>query len=154
MAFTERIEVWDGEEKVAVHQRCYRRGQLVLELEHYLPALARKPRAVTHAAVVNQMPTIYARVRDQLCHSHPQGYREFAAILLLHRDFPAEAVVTALEEADKRSCLQAAVVRQLLLNQMAPDYPKPVSVPATLAAMKVALPNLSQYNSLLDKVAL
>lgn len=153
-AFTDRIEVWDCKERVAVHQRCYQRGELVLELEHYLPALARKPRAATHAAVVNQMPAIYARVREQLCQSHPQGYREFAAILLLHQEFPATAVAMALEEADKRGCLQAAAVRQLLLNQMAPAYPKPVSVPAGLAAMKVALPNLSQYNSLLTKVAL
>jgi len=151
MAFTDHIEVWDRQDRVAVHQRCYQRGQLILELEHYLPALARKPRAATHAAVVNQLPAIYARVREQLCHSHPEGYREFAAILLLHQEFAAPAVALALEEAHERGRLQAAAVRQLLLNQMAPAYPTPVPVPASLAAMRVALPDLAQYNSLVPK---
>jgi len=152
-AFTHRIEVYDQHKLVAGHQRCYQRGELILELEHYLPALAQKPRAATHAAVVNRLPAIYAKVREELCRSHPQGYREFAAILLLHQDFPAPAVATALEEAYERGCLQPAAVRQLLLNRMAPAYPTPVPVPANLAGMRVALPDLSQYNSLLARVA-
>lgn len=147
--FTDRLEVHEREALVAEHPRCYGRGQLILELAHYLPALARKPQAARHAAVVGQMPPIYAAVRDQLCRAHPDGYREFAAILLLHREFPAEAVALALAAAHESGCLEAAAVRQLLLNRTAPVRLQPVAVPARLAGVRVALPDLAQYNTLL-----
>lgn len=146
--FTDRIEAWDGDEQVAVHDRCFQRGQLILLLDHYLPALARKPHAASHAAFVRQMPAIYATVRDQLCHSRPDGYREFAAILLLHREFPAQAVAAAVEEAHRRGCLQAAAVRQILLNQMPAKCLLPVPVPERLAMVTVRPPDLTQYDIL------
>lgn len=148
-AFTERVEVWDSQQRVALHERCYQRGQLILLLEHYLPALAKKPHAASHAAVVRQLPAIYAEVRDELCRRERDGYREFATILLLHREFPAEAVAMALAEARRRGCLQAAVVRQLLLNETMSAVPEPIEVPAGLVGMSVAHPDLSRYNILL-----
>ena len=147
--YTDRVELWDQQERVAVHDRCYGRGELKLLLEHYLPALARKPRAASHAAVVRQMPAIYGIVRDKLCYGHPEGYREFAAILLLHQEFPAEAVAEALEEANDSGYLQAMAVRQILLNRTSPASPKPIAVPERLAAINVSLPDLYQYNKLL-----
>lgn len=152
-AFTDRIEAWDGEKQVAVHKRCYQRGQLILQFEHYLPALARKPHAASHAAFVRQMPAIYAAVRDQLCQSRPDGYREFAAILLLHNEFSAEAVVEAVEEASQRGCLQAVVVRQILLNRTAAKRPVPIPVPESLATATVIAPDLSRYDKLMVGVA-
>lgn len=153
-AYTGRIELYDREEQVAIHPRCYQRGQLILLLEHYLPAIARKPHAASHAAVVNQMPSIYGKVRDELCHRKPDGYREFAAILLLHQEFSVPAIASALEEACRLGCLQAAAVRQILLNQTAPSCPLPVPVPPSLAEVKVKPPDLSQYNTLLAGVEL
>lgn len=152
-AFTERLEVWHGAERVAVHARGHGRGETILVLEHYLPALARKPRAASHAAVVGQLPPIYAAVRDELCRARPDGYREVAAILLLHREFPAAAVATGLEEARRRGCLQAAAVRQLLLNQSVPAGPAAVAVPAALGATQLALPDLGRYDTLLAPAA-
>ena len=148
-AFTDRIEAWEGDARVALHDRCFQRGQIILLLEHYLPALARKPQAASHAAFVSQMPAIYATVRDQLCHSRPDGYREFAAILLLHSEFPADAVATAVAEAHHRGCLQAAAVRQILLNQRPAKCLLPVTVPESLARVTVRPPDLSQYDILL-----
>jgi len=49
-AFWDRVELADGERTVAVHGR-QRPGGYSLQLEHYLPVLAHKPRAVGHAAV-------------------------------------------------------------------------------------------------------
>jgi len=147
-AFTDRLELWDGEVPVATHRRQYQRGQTQLELAHYLPALARKPRAVSHAAVVAQLPPIYATVRDDLCRQDPEGYRRFAALLLLHQEFPAEVVTTALEHAWQQHCLDVAVVRQLALNQVAPPRPAPVPVPAVLDQLRLAPLDLSQYDRL------
>jgi len=147
--FTERIEVWDGDTLVASHPRRYGRGETAMLIEHYLPVIARKPRAATHAAVVEQMPPIYGRVRERLCSAHPEGYRDFAAMLLLHLEFPAAAVHTAIEEAWERDCLSPSAVRQLVLNRTAPEVPEPIRVPPDLAAASVELPNLAAYDALL-----
>jgi transposase len=146
---TDRVEVFDGAERVASHARCYRRGAMVLRLEHYLPALARKPRAAAHAAVVEQLPPVYAAARDRLCRGQPEGYRRFVAILLLHREFPAGAVTAALEEAVARGCVDPAAVRQLLLNRAAPARPPPVAVPPALAHAVVPAPDVGRYDGLL-----
>ena len=53
-SYAEKIEVLDRERVVATHPRCHERKQTLLELEHYLPVLAYKPHAATHAAVVRQ----------------------------------------------------------------------------------------------------
>jgi transposase len=149
---TSRVEVFDGAERVAMHDRCYVRGETILALAHYLPALARKPRAALHAAVVEQLPPVYAAVRDRLCRAEPTGYRAFVAILLLHREFPAAAVTAALVEAVARGCVQADAVRQLLLNHAAPPRPPPVPVPPALAHATVAPPDLARYDVLLAGV--
>lgn len=146
--FTHRLEAWDGQQLVATHSRSHRRGETILVLDHYLPALARKPRACRHAAVVSQLPPIYAAVRDKLCQGQPEGYREFTAILLLHREFAASAVAQALQEAWERGCLQASAVRQILLNHASPPPPAPVAVPVALVGAVVSPPDLAEYDTL------
>jgi hypothetical protein len=151
--FTERVEIVHQELLLASHARCYQRGQFSLELAHYLPALEAKPHAARHAAVVAQLPPIYAAVRDRLTRTRPEGYREFAAILLLHREFSITALADRLEEALRRDCLQATTIRQLLLNQNALTPPERVAVPAKLAHLTVPPPDLARYNQLLVGVA-
>src|SRR5262249_42104023 len=112
-----------------------------------------KPHAASHAAVVAQLPPIYAAVRERLARARPEGYREFAAILLLHRESSVAALATGLEEAIRRDCLQAPAVRQILLNQAAPPPPAPVAVPARLARLEVRAPDLGRYNLLLAEAA-
>jgi transposase len=147
--FTEQVELWDAQTRVAAHARCYRRGASILELDHYLPALARKPHAASHAAVVAQLPSLYAEVRDRLCQGRRDGYRDFAAILLLHQEFAAEAVHEALAEAWERGCLAAPAVRQLILNRTAPAPPTALLLPEALAQTRVVEPDLRRYDALL-----
>ncbi|MHB1011187.1 MAG: IS21 family transposase [Propionibacteriaceae bacterium] len=153
LVYTDRIEAWDGEEQVAVHGRCYLRGQTILELAHYLPALATKPHAASHAAFVPQMDPIYAQVRDQLCRARRDGYRDFAAILLLHQEFPAHSVLSALKEAIERSCLAPQAVRQILLNQAMPSEVPSVKVPISLAQARLSPPDLSRYDLLMKEAS-
>ncbi len=147
--FTDRIEAWQGEERIACHARSHVRGETLLDLAHYLPALARKPHAVTHAAVITQLPPVYAAVRERLCRARKDGYRDFVALLLLHQEFPAAVVTQALEEALERDCLQPAAVRQLVLNHTCPPPPAPVVVPRPLAHLTVPVPDPARYNALL-----
>lgn len=147
-AYADRIEVVHGDRSLACHGRRYGRGETVLELEHYLPALARKPRAAAHLAVVPMLPPVYTRVRERLLRARRDGYRDFCAILLLHRDFPSEAVTRALEQAEDRGLVTADAVRQILLNETS-HTPGPLVVPTALAQARVRETGLEQYDCLL-----
>ena len=48
------VEIWHERECVARHERCYERYRQVLELEHYLEALERKPGALAGATALRQ----------------------------------------------------------------------------------------------------
>jgi hypothetical protein len=147
--FSDRVDLYNGEQLIASHPRCQARGQTIMLLEHYLSELARKPHAASHAAVVRQLPEVYNLAREQLCSARPDGYREFASTLLLRREFPAPAVQSAVAEALERGCLQASAVRQILLNRSAPPNPEPVAVPAGLHSLRLPQPDLRQYDLLL-----
>ncbi len=68
-SFVDRVEAVDRERVVAVHPRCYARGETILTIEHYLDALAMKPRAATHAAAIRTMPPVFIRVQKRLLES-------------------------------------------------------------------------------------
>ena len=44
--YASTVEVWKDGKCVALHERCYGRQKQVLELEHYLDVLSRKPGAL------------------------------------------------------------------------------------------------------------
>ncbi len=98
------------------------------------------------------LPPVYAAARERLRRGRTDGYRDFVALLLLHQEFPAEAVHAVLEEALARDCLEPAAVRQLLLNRTASPTPDPVTVPAALARLQLSPPDLSRYDLLLPGV--
>jgi hypothetical protein len=77
----------------------------------------RKPYAVTHAAVVRQLPEPYQTLRRRLMEHDPSGYREMVQVLLLHQEFAPEAVREAIQEALAAGIYLADGIRQLLLNR-------------------------------------
>jgi len=131
-SLADRVEVWYQSTLIAQHMRSYRRGDTQLQLEHYLDALARKPRAVVNAAVVRQLPAVYQLFREHLCMDNLHGYREFCQLLWLHREFPAEQVQAVLEQAWQQGITSYPAVRQLLLNATRPPAPPRVPVPTAL----------------------
>jgi hypothetical protein len=92
---------------VARHERCYERHRQVLELEHYLDVLERKPGALAGSTALEQCraqsrwPVSYdrfwsmARQREG-CQA---GTRAMIEVLLLSRTCGASRVRQAMEEA-------------------------------------------------------
>lgn len=148
-AFAERIEVWHKNRLVACHRRSYAAKDTVLELNHYLDALERKPRAVMHAAVVRRLPEVYVRAKQRLMHNNPEGYRELCRILLLHRHHPQEQVALALTEALALGSVNEVTVKQLILNRTNNQAMPEVEVPAALAQYRVAPLKTDCYDVLL-----
>lgn len=149
-AYWDRVEVYCGLKRIAVHARCYERGRDVLDLDHYLDLLGAKPGALGAARPFRaaQLPAVYHQFRAELNRRHPHGDREFIEVLKLHREFPSEAVQAALEQALAQRTVQVQAVRQILLATQASSQPV-AALPAAPADIRVQQPPLAQYDRLL-----
>jgi transposase len=144
-AYAEKIELVERDRVVANHVRCHERKQTFLELAHYLPVLAQKPHAVTHAAVVRQLPDVYQKIRLRMSNSRPDGYKDFVAILLLHRIYPAQSILAAIE------MIGVNVVNAELIESYLTKSDKPYTagaVPDELQKYRVAKQNPARYDML------
>jgi transposase len=149
-SFVDRIEVYDSAKLVTVHARCYSRGQKVMQLQHYLPLLAKKPRAVKNALVIRKLPEVYQKLRVYLCSKEPEGYREFAKILLLNQEFNFEDVLFAVEESMKLKCPNLATIKQILLSKEQRTITgKTQTVAELMPKLDVPVDNPSKFNQLL-----
>lgn len=146
IATWDRVKVTAGEEVVAEHVRRYGRGETVVELEHYLSALARKPRASMNALAVRRLGGIWEKTRVQLC-AQKDGYREFTRILMLNEEYSHEEVTSALETAFDMGKATESMVRQIILNSRQKPV-RPVPVTAALSNLALRSPDLSVYDLL------
>ena len=112
-AFWDRIELTDRERTVAVHERK-KPGGSSLQLEHYLPVLAHKPRAVLHAAVIARGEPAIARYRDDFLAARPGACRELVAVLRLAETVGVRRLATALEAASGYRAFDLESVRSIL----------------------------------------
>jgi transposase len=119
--YPSHVEVRDEGRCVARHERCYERNQQVLELEHYLDVLERKPGALAGSkplAVWRQRglwPASYDRLLAELIRRHGKqsGTRQMIQVLSLIKEFGHERVRTAVAEAITLGCSDAAAIRHL-----------------------------------------
>lgn len=149
-AFVDKIEVYDNNKLVAVHKRSYKRGEKVMELEHYLPVIARKPRAAKNALVVRKLPEVYQKLRIMLCKRSPEGYREYAKILLLNMEYNFQDVLTAVEDSLKSGHTGFEQIRQLLISKELRIKHTVKRVPAnTLPTLNIPIDSPSKFNYLI-----
>ena len=124
------VEVWHNGQRVARHERCYERHQKVLELEHYLDVLSRKPGALAGSTALEQCraqgrwPASYDQLWELLRQRQgkQEGTRAMIDILLLGREHGAHRVRRAVEEALELGCSDVGAVRYLLTIQ---DWKEP-----------------------------
>jgi transposase len=131
-AFWDRIELADREGTVAVHER-QQAGGSSLQLEHYLPVLAAKPRAVAHAAVIAEGAPAIARYRDAFLAVRPGAYRELVAILRLGEDVGVSRLAEALGSATRHRAFDLESVRAIIWMTDTGGTPAPALEQAWLA---------------------
>jgi transposase len=146
VASWDRVRIVAEGEVVAEHVRCYDRGETVVKLEHYLLALARKPRASMNALAVRRLGGVWEKARTRLC-IRKDGYREFTRILMLNGEYRPEEVEKAVEVALDMGQVTEGVVRQLILNSNQEPI-KSVAVPKALSNLALRPPDLSVYDLL------
>ena len=160
-AYPFRIEILNGLEVIAAHQRCYGRQEDILNPLHYLPLLAQRPGAFEHAQPLRQWreswPPLYDELLRQLKgqQSELKAVREFVQILQLHNEFEADLVQTAITEAVSEGIPHLSGVL-FCLNRLLDPTPEPKSLGRLpqphLEHVGQAAPSMVQYDRLLGRV--
>lgn len=154
------VEVWHEGRCVASHERCYGRQQEVLNLEHYLDVLARKPGALAGSTPLAQWRTLgrwpasYDTFWQGLIRrlGPPAGTKAMIGLLQLGRSYGQAALTQAIDEALALGVQDSAAVRHLLTTpQLVRAQPPALDVGA-LAIYERPLPDLAAYDRLLAVV--
>lgn len=144
--YVDKVEIYAGEMLASTHPRSYARGKTILDLGHYLPVFARKPRAAGCCAALSQADPVFMRARDRLM-ADPGGYRVFAEILMLGVRYDLDVLAQALQESVSAGRVSVEAVRQRCLN-LTHVPPERVEVPAILGHV-LPRPDLGRYDALL-----
>lgn len=158
-ASVERVEITNGRQTLAIHPRCYKREQDILNPLHYLRVLEQRPGAWEQAKPIQEWreswPEVYdlylAALRERL--STSQATREFVRVLRLHEDYSEVAITQALEEALSGHCYSADGVKQIVLRLTEPPCPtKPLEEAGQFFpdVAPVLWPELDQFDRLLS----
>jgi transposase len=152
------VEVWHQGRCVARHARSYGRHQEVLELEHYLDVLERKPGAFAGSKPLEQWrqagrwPTSYDRLWQALMERQGRqvGTKTMIELLQLGREQGFARLRVAIEAALDLGCTDAAAVRHLLASEtLAHERPAPLMDLGALSQYERPLPEVHAYDHLL-----
>ena len=145
-AYAWKIEVGCGDRTIATHRRRYGKKQDVMEVEHYLPLLLKRPGAFPYAKPVRQMSEIY---RDFLkaisLHHNGDSPRLFLQVLALGRHWGRENLEKAMIQALRENRTDAERVRQILLNNETELVARNTDL---MEQVRVVLPDLSMFDLL------
>jgi hypothetical protein len=151
------VEIWHAGQRVALHERCYRRQQKVLALEHYLDTLEKKPGALAGSTALEQCraqgrwPRSYDRFWEMATvrFGRPAATRMMIDVLQLARRHGAPRVRHALEEALSMGCINLGAIRYLLnVDCQQPATQPPVVEADALRRYDRPLPSMEAYEQL------
>jgi transposase len=151
------VELWADGRCLARHERSYVRFTPVLELEHYLDVLERKPGALAGSTALAQRrarglwPASYDALWAHLIgrHGKQAGTRQMIAVLQLARTYGAVALQQTVTTALTLGCTDHAAVRHLLLTATLARPPvDPLLLGAALADYDRPQPSVAEYDTL------
>jgi transposase len=151
------VEVWQEGRCAARHERSFGRHQAVLDLEHYLDVLERKPGALAGSTPLKQWrergrwPESFDRFWQSLGERHGKqaGTRAMIELLGLGRQQGWERLRAAIEQALLLGCTDAAAVRHLLTAGALRHGESPRPEIGLLERYERPMPVLSEYDGLL-----
>lgn len=156
------VELWHEGRRVARHERCYSRQQQVLDLEHYLDVLERKPGALAGSTALAQWrqsgrwPESFDRLWHELImrHGRQHGTRQMIELLQLGTGDGWSRLRSAVEQALTLGCHDVAAIRHLMLVEHF-DRPLVAAIDiGALARYERPMPVMSGYDQLLSHMEL
>lgn len=179
-AYVDEIVVVAAGQIVARHPRSYGRGEQILDPQHYLSTLDRRPAALDHAPVYRtwQLPECFTQLRAELetRHGRSAGVRHYIRVLQLLEAHSRDHVAQAIEHCRQRGLLDAERIRGRVeflaatdlaaidasreaaaSDLMATSSDTMMSLPSVtpwvprlLSQVQVPMPDLRCFNQLLD----
>jgi hypothetical protein len=155
------IEIWHEGRLVARHERYYGSGRQVLNLEHYLHVLERKPGALAGSTPLKQLreqgrwPASYDRFWENLQKrlGKQEGTRAMIELLLLGREQGYEPLERAITQALELGCTDEAAVRYLMQASSLAHRPVELLELPNLARYEQPPPIITSYDQLLSRRA-
>lgn len=155
--YASTVELWHDGRRVARHERCYGRQQQILDLEHYLDILSRKPGALAGSRPLAQQrqaglwPASFDALWQALIlrHGKPSGTKQMIDLLQLTKQVGHDRLRQAIESALTAGCTDAAAVRHLLhANELQRPTCEAIAV-GSLERYHRPLPVMNEYDQLL-----
>jgi transposase len=154
------VEVWGNGELAARHERCYQRGHQILNLEHYLDVLEKKPGAMKGSTPLQQwraagrwpecMDALWQKLEQR--HGRSKGTREMISLVRAGsgRDGWVN-LVAAVEEALRLGVSDAAAVLHIL-HMPDPDERRrhALELDEELRQFERPMPVMDEYDALLS----
>jgi hypothetical protein len=155
--YPSHIELRDEGRLIARRERCNECCQQVLDLEHYLDVLKRKPGASIGSKPLaawrqrGLWPDSYDRLLEQLIHRHgqPSGTRQMIQVSLI-RPHGHARVRAAVEAAITLGCADAAAVQHLVAAADLTHAHHALTELGELSRFERPLPVMADYDGLLD----
>ena len=156
--YAAEVEIWHEGKCRARHDRCFSRQKKVLDLEHYLDVLSKKPGALAGSSALEQWraqgkwPSSFDRLWEELKkrRGKPDGTRAMVELLMLISKHGYDALREAIETAVAIGCMDPSAVT-LLLNGRNVELraePEPVDI-GDLGRFDRPQPTLARYDQLL-----
>lgn len=173
MLHASHLVVFDGRTEVARHRRLATRGESLLNLDHYLEALLRKPGALPGATALEQARAAgkFTPVHDawwaavRRAHGDAAGTRALIEVLLLHRSMTHDHIVAGIHAALSAGALtaEAVAIEARKAAQTEPGtepVPRPRAAPTPVTSLTVRrlanlppdtrpVPSVAAYDQLL-----
>jgi hypothetical protein len=118
--YVERMEIFYGSQRIAVHPRCYGNGKWQLDPLHYLELLGERPQAFESARPIRQWranwPEALETLLRRFCEAQGEncGIKEFIGVLKLFGEHPQVEVLEAVEAALRAGVSGGQAVAHLL----------------------------------------
>jgi transposase len=156
------VEFWHEGKCIARHDRCFSRQKKVLDLEHYLDVLSKKPGALAGSSALEQWrakgkwPASFDRLWEELKkrRGKQDGTRAMIDLLLLGRSHGYDALRDAIEKTVATGCMDVSAV--VLLLSRRGDEARAVAEPVDIGGLSRydrPQPTLADYDKLLQRWA-
>ena len=155
--YASTVELWRGGERLACHERCYQRQQQILELEHYLDVLYRKPGALAGSKPLEQQrragmwPPSFDSIWQELVerYGRQNGTRQMIDLLALGKTHGRSRLEQAVEQALSLGSCDVGAVRHLLTADTLHRPPCEAIELGSLDRYERPLPVMNNYDQLL-----
>ncbi|MDD5170835.1 MAG: IS21 family transposase [Syntrophales bacterium] len=122
LLYVDRVEIFIGTKKLAVHERVYGNNKWCLDPDDYLDLIQQRPMAFNSARPIRQWrlswpPAMHALL-ERFCHAQGEtkGIKDFIAVLMFYRDYEAGALEAAIDLAMEHHISSSDGVRHLLAS--------------------------------------